>query len=201
MKVDSVLGTRNNSFGSIPIFKATLPQKPLFGKRKPLDVFVSVLGKADLDREAMQPQKWQFTSYGVHAIEEMYRSTIFGNKQFLAIEAPSLPENKQIKAIAVFLEGDNKIVLDTLQSKSQTELLNRTKGAGSLIIYALSKIAKIKQALSIDLYSARRAKKFYKKLGFECIQGNEYTLPIPKYKELQRELEKKYHIIPVDIQK
>ena len=197
MRINSKTISERTSFGSIPLYRATLMNKKLFKAPVPVEAFVSIVEKSDAKRGDFKPKNWFFSHYGLDILSQMeenlfsFRNSFYG---FLAVEIPSFKEPKQVKAIASYFFGKENLVLPWLQSKSETAFFSQIKGAGSLIIYALSKIAQRNYANGIFLNSSSWARKFYKKLGFDEIAIKEFQMPKQKFQKMQKTLEEKFQI-------
>ena len=200
MRIENKIKSNITNFGSRPLYRATLLSKKLFNKPEPVEAFVSMAEKKDFGREALGYRRWFFTTYGddiLYLMEEQSKHPKKVNADFLLVDIPSFAAKKQVAAMASYNVGYDNLILKALQSKSEIALFNRIKGAGSLIVYALSKIAQKNDKKAIVLSAATGAKKFYKKLGFKNIEAKEFMLPKEKYEMLQRKLEEKFHITEV----
>lgn len=197
MKVD-FKNTNNRNFGSIPLYRAVLKQRRLFGKARPIEAIVSLAEKTDLDRIDLDPDRWFFTSFGEDVIQDMSRMAPSYIKQNydggLLVEIPTNAAGKQVKAMASFSTNSDYVCVNALQSKREILPFNRIKGAGSLIMYAISKIAQEKHCPKISLYSALGSTGFYRKIGFERNFGRFFDLGSSKIEGFQRRLEEKFQI-------
>lgn len=204
MIISSIKQSSSNTpnFGSVPLYRAILQQKRFFRKAEPIEAFVSTFEKSDLNRTSLSPQNWYWTSFGSDIIDEMmqhktkkYLQKLI--KSFLLVEVPALKGENQIRAMASYFFHKDTLCLEMLQSKTQTDFFRKIKGAGSLILYALSQIAQENKAKKVLVYSTADAINFYKRAGFKRIVDNEYYLSSTKFKSLQEKIEKKLNIEPV----
>ena len=199
MKIERNTYTNKNTFGSIPLYRATIAKKPMLKAAEPLKAIVSVFEKSDLDKEALTDRVWRGTHYGIGIIQDMEDlpgySRYMPKQHFLLVETPTEKANKQIKAMAAYHFEKDMLVLGALQSKNQTEYRQKTKGAGSLILYALSKIAEQqgKEKIFVDAY--RKAINFYRKLGLDQVGERTFVLTKENFAKFQRALEERYKII------
>ncbi len=200
MKLQKVSQYKSPSFGSIPLYKASLVQKKFFQKAQTLDAFVSIIEKSDMERTALDYRKWWFSRFGNDIIESAEETLLQSKKKyrkFLMVEIPSLKPSKQVRAIAEYFLGTDNLILGLLQSKNETSFFSATKGAGSLILYALSKIAKQEKLNTISLECANGASKFYEKLGFKNTGRRLFILPSSDFGVMQSHLENKYNIVSI----
>ena len=192
------INTSNRNFGSIPLYRAVLKQRKLFGQARPIEAIVSLAEKTDLDRLDLNPQRWILTEFGYDVIQDMERmSPSYAKQNYdggLLVEIPSKKPGKQVKAMASFSTNSDDVCVNVLQTKREILPFNRTKGAGSLIMYAISKIAQEKHCPKISLFSAPGSTGFYKKMGFKRNPGRFFDLSSSKFEDFQRRLEEKFQI-------
>ncbi|MCR4880479.1 MAG: GNAT family N-acetyltransferase [bacterium] len=188
----------NTNFGGIPLYRAILQQKKLLTQPEPVEAFVSAFEKSDICRAALDYRKWWLTRFGDEIINTMEEKVVHYKRvpnDFLLVEVPSAPKEKQVAAIASYNLQKDKLILSAIQSKSEVAIFNKIKGAGSFLMYALSKKAEEKRVGGIFLQAAREAIRFYEKLGFRQIEQNEYCLPRASFRKFQKQMEAKYKII------
>ena len=150
MKVDFNTKENHIRFGAIPLYRATLSQKRFLKQAHPIQAVVTQFEKSDLNREGLESGRWFITSFGEEILEAMNEKIFYHWEdpiKFLLTEIPSVPEKNRIAAMASYFISDNKLNLNVLQSKSEFSLFDRVKGAGSIIMYALSKIAQKKRGV------------------------------------------------------
>jgi len=201
MKVNNI-GQCNMNFGAIPLYEATLGVKKAFSRKiTPMKAIVSIMEKTDLDRPGMDYLKWDKTSYGGAIIDEFASKMPHKLRRFLLVDMPDAAPKEQVKALALYTVGFENINLQLLQSENQLKWFKKTKGAGSLIIYALTKIAEIlgKEAVCVD--ADRAAFKFYKKIGMKKSidsnfreEGEFFILTKNMFKAFQQKMEEKFNI-------
>ncbi len=197
----------NINFCSQRLFSAQLYKQTIDNERIPLGAYVSLLDKSDLDRFELHDDNWKddygYRTIGNDILWDLRRkkaNSFWNNIYFLGIECPSEDEYDRIKALAEVIKTDKNIKLDLLQSRSVLENPSeRTVGAGSLIIYMLTKLAQKEGKNRIRLVSIDdSSSKFYKKVGFNQDYKSVYVMDEPKISEIGQELEKKYNIIPIN---
>ena len=125
--------------------------------------------------------------------------------RYLFVDVPKASPKEQVKAMAMYHVGADNINLQLLQSENQLKWFKKTKGAGSMIIYALTKIAEKlgKKAVTVD--ADRAAYKFYEKMGMKISKtdvsyrdyGRYYILPRKMFKDFQKKIEEKFGVVPV----
>ena len=198
----------NINFGSIKLFKAQLIKENILGEKKPLKAYISLLEKSDLNRLDMQEENW-LDEYGNHTIgtdiiRDMTRSkntSEWNNCYFFGVECPEEPKGSKIKAIAEIIKCNKNIKLYLLQSKTPFENYSeKTHGAGSCLIYVLTKIAQIMNKNKIKVTSLDdNSTAFYKKFGFVQDRKSNYEMNEETIPQAQKILEEKYKISPVRI--
>ena len=199
----------NTNFGGIPLYKATLATKSVFSKKvSPVKAFVSVIEKSDLDRPALSHAKWDKTNYGGEILDEIglvVSGYLKGNTmRYLLVDVPKASPKEQVKAMAMYYVGSDNINLQLLQSENQLKWFKKTKGAGSMIIYALTKIAEKLGKKSIKVDADKAAYKFYEKMGMKISEtdvsyrdyGRYYVLPKRMFRDIQKKIEEKFGVVP-----
>ena len=198
MKTNNNFQLNTTNFGSIPLYRAVLRQKNFLGKTCPVEAIVSWAEKSDLSRLDLKPSRWFFSDFGHNIIQSLQECSPplgkYSDEFCLLVEIPTEKVGRQVKAMSSFFVSPKNIWIRYIQSKSQTALFKKIKGAGSLIMYAISKFAQKRKSQTVSLYSAGFSKNFYKKLGFMNISGRRFSLKNPSFEEFQRKLEEKYQI-------
>ena len=167
----------NPSFGSLPIYKAKLTQ-PFFLRPflRAKDVFISELDSTDIPRLGKAyDDYWYQTRFGPriisefeYAFSEPFRTMKKPERFFVVESAEPLPEKRKIKALALAEIHKDHIKLQLLQSQRETRKCFSQGGAGSCLLYVISRAANLLGKNSVELASAKQAIDFYKsQCGFK----------------------------------
>ena len=194
----------NVNFGSKPLYRAKLKQTlPILPIRIKRTVFISELEPGDEQRLRGLENLWKKTKHGVpiirnflHECNENFRNQKEHLKKFYIIEFPSKNPDRNFKAIAIAEHIENFIQLSLLQSCNEKKKSNLLKGAGSCLLYAVSKLAEMMNLSSVYIRALPEAIPFYEKAGAKHIGIRNIDLIIKKedFKEFQKALESKYSI-------
>lgn len=206
----NIRNVNNINFGSIKLFKAQLIKENILGEKKPLKAYISLLEKSDLKRLDFKDENW-LDEYGQKTIGndiiyDMTRSNNtpeWDNCYFFGVECPEEPKGSKIKAIAEIIKCNKNMKLYLLQSQTPFENFSeKTHGAGSCLIYVLTKLAQIMDKNKIKVTSIDdNSTAFYKKFGFVQERKNNYEMNEEAILQAQKILEEKYKISPVRIKK
>ena len=194
----------NVNFGSKPLYKARLKQPlpiiPISIKR---GVFISELEPDDEQRLRNLEPYWKRTRHGVpiirnflHECENNFCNQKRNYKKFYIIEFPGKNPDKNFKAIAIAEHIEDFLQLSMLQSDNEKRKNNLLKGAGSCLLYAVSKLAEMMNLNSVYIRSMPEAIPFYEKAGAKHIGTKDIDFVIKKedFTEFQKALEEKYSI-------
>ena len=181
--------------------------KSVFSKKTtPMRAFVSIMENSDLDRPSLDISKWCRTKYGDLIIsvfeDKSHLPSLYRDRKFLLVETPEETVGKQVKALALYSAEKDNIDLNVLQSENQMRWFQKTKGAGSLIIYTLTKIAEALGKKEVIVDADRAACNFYKKIGMKMKQlpgyknkSRVFVLTQDMFKDFQRKMEEKFNIM------
>ena len=195
----------NVNFGSKPLYKAKLKQPlpiiPISIKR---GVFISELEPDDEQRLRNLEPYWKRTKRGVpiirnflHECENNFCNQNNHYKKFYIVEFPDNNPDKNFKAIAIAEHIEDFIQLSMIQSDNEKRGKNDLlKGAGSCLLYAVSKLAEMMNLNSVYIRSMPEAIPFYEKAGAKHIGTRDIDFIIKKedFTEFQKALEEKYKI-------
>ncbi|MCR4880807.1 MAG: hypothetical protein K6A44_02500 [bacterium] len=198
--------TNNITFSSQKLFRAQIEKEFIDRGREPLDAYITLLDKSDLDSFELQDENW-LDEYGhrdigndiIWDLKRKKETPQWEKTYFLGVECPSEEDGKKVKAMAEIIDCDNGVVkLDLLQSKTPIEdLSSKTHGAGSCLIYMLLHLAEKLNAKKIKITSLDESSSaFYRKMGFENEFKSLYSMQAPQISQRRKELEEKYKITP-----
>lgn len=198
--------SNNINFKSQPLFQATLRKKTFLNIPIKEKVFISELDLSDTHRLKSILEYWKSTRYGADiirdALMEFWKPLAQqkGKNRFFVVESSGLFRRGKIYALASIEQLFAKSTfLELLQSEREIKKDKAVSGAGSCLIYMLSKFARIMGSNEIFLNSSPHARSFYKKLGFhpKNPRSLEFKLFKKNFANLESKLEKKYSIKPI----
>ena len=201
MKVSEV--KQSNNFCGIPLIKTTLQKQVCKGLYRPIDAFVYLMQKADLDKVGMNTRAWKNTKYGISILFDAQSrlNNPFQNttQRFLFVETPQEMDYCSIKALASYFEDTDQIRLSSLQSLRPHEILEPVKGAGIMVLYTASKIAEKLKKAQVCLVSRGKPETlaFYRQSGMIEKENNFFTLPSEKFKSFQEKIKEKFPIVKI----
>lgn len=110
------------------------------------------------------------------------------------VECPQNFDNeKRVKALAEVSEYKDYLYLDFVQSSSKLGLDEVIKGGGTMILYGITKLAKVMKKKYIGLMSSNDA--WYDHVGiWQRKNLCEYVLPSHLYSKFQKQVEQKFQI-------
>ena len=197
-------GYHNINFGSKPLYTARLRQTlPILPISINKDVYISELEPCDEQRLKNLEKSWKKTRHGVPIIRNFLNECRenFCNrkkhyKKFYIVEFPGENPDKNFKAIAIAEHIEDFMQLSMLQSCNEKKKSNVLKGAGSCLLYAVSKLAEMMNLNSVYIRSLPEAIPFYEKIGAEHVGIKDFDFIIKKenFKNFQKTLEEKYSI-------
>ena len=196
------IGSNNISFGSRHLYSAVLKGRGIFNIRTKTPVFISELDITDVDRLQKIFPEWKSTHYGGKIINAFFQdftqphTNLYFEKKFFAIETPK----GAIKAIAIAQDATKyNWHLNMIQSQREILKDKSLTGAGSCILYLITKLAHLSGKEFATLHSTTQSMKFYNKIGFERVSEDSfrYLLPKTKFEDFEKTMEKRYSIKPI----
>jgi len=178
-----------------------------------LPVYFTKLTEDDCHFLRNVSDSWLDTDYGNYIICNFIKSFKDGvncrlkDKMTFMIENPSTYHpDERIKALAEVTVMNNSMNIDFIQSASCIGGLDKVRGAGAYMMYALSKFAEKLKIKDISLYSGNvRTDRWYSSLGFKeevdynCRPIPIYVLTSDKFKAFQKNINKKYKLNPHEV--
>ena len=190
------------NFGNKRLFSAVLKQKNALGKFQDIDVFISELELGDRFAVEELFKRWKDTSFGPSVIASFLDATsgktqeINKVKKYFVIEAANKNFPNNTCGLAVTRVYNEDVFVPMLQAYPYGK---KFKGIGSALMFAITKYAHLKNK-SVCLYPTTEAEEFYKKLGFKALRPNDFEFILDKssFPQLEKALEGKYSIKPLD---
>ena len=190
----------NLNFGRKFLYRAKLEQPlqimPLCIKK---DVFISELEPQDKDNMNKIRKLWKETTYGESIIEDFEYTLGKRNlinpllyDKFFIVE----DKRKKVKAMAVAEIKEGYIELALIQSEREKKGKHSIKGAGSCLLYAVSKLAQSLNMNCVHIGSLPEASLFYTKAGAKKLglKGTDFVIDNDDFDKFQKKLEDKYSI-------
>ena len=203
MKIQS---NHNINFGIKRLYKASLKQNAPLNNEKDEEVYVSVLDNEDKKRIGSIYGYWGNSMFGHQIIKDYIfdvnhkSNTPWRVKEYYVLECPESDSPEHIKGFAEANVYQNQVYVPMIQTDAQIKNKKDLKGCGSLMLYGIVKTADEKKKDSISLVPTEAALLFYEKLGFKPVPPDsiEYIMQKHDFKRLEKYLENKYSISPVE---
>ena len=192
----------NINFGSRHLYSAVLNGRGIFNIKTKTPVFISELDITDVNRLREIYPEWKSTKYGADIINTFLQdftqphSSLYFEKKFFAVETPK----GAIKAIAIAQDATKyNWHLNMLQSQREILKNKSLTGAGSCILYLITKLADLSGKEVASLHATDQSIKFYNRFGFEKVFNDNFrcVLPKSKFSDLEKMMEQKYSIKPI----